>query len=384
MSRLRWAPGVNFRPIVLEPEWEDRPCAHCGRYTYIYEHRDRRLYLLTGATRLVNKLAHCPDKGCPGHEEVVESAAEMMLSPPFWTIGWDVFAWMGHRRFARHWSVPQIRAELKDSYGIGVSPDLIEDYLRRYQVIVAARESTPEHLAELYRDVPDVVLTIDGLQPEKGHETLYVVRELRLKRIWFAVPLLSSSAPEVKGVLEQAAEWARQLGKPVRLWISDKQKAFVTGIADVFPGVGHRYCANHFLRDLAKPVLEADSHAKVQMRRKVRGLRAVERRILDERGASRAPAGSTVAAAVEPTPLPEPVPTSPPAPPAAPVTQDPIRAEAQEVVLAYSSVIRGILNDDQGGPLNPPGLRMAKALGEVRASLQRCIEPEKGGLVSAS
>jgi len=152
----------------------------------------------------------------------------------------------------------------------------------------------------------------------------------------------------------------------------------------VFPGVGHRYCANHFLRDLAKPVLEADSHAKVQMRRKVRGLRAVERRILDERGASRAPAGSTVAAAVEPTPLPEPVPTSPPAPPAAPVTQDPIRAEAQEVVLAYSSVIRGILNDDQGGPLNPPGLRMAKALGEVRASLQRCIEPEKGGLVSAS
>jgi len=384
MSRLRWAPGVNFRPIVLEPEWEDRPCAHCGRYTYIYEHRDRRLYLLTGATRLVNKLAHCPDKGCPGHEEVVESAAEMMLSPPFWTIGWDVFAWMGHRRFARHWSVPQIRAELKDSYGIGVSPDLIEDYLRRYQVIVAARESTPEHLAELYRDVPDVVLTIDGLQPEKGHETLYVVRELRLKRIWFAVPLLSSSAPEVKGVLEQAAEWARQLGKPVRLWISDKQKAFVTGIADVFPGVGHRYCANHFLRDLAKPVLEADSHAKVQMRRKVRGLRAVERRILDERGASRAPAGSTVAAAVEPTPLPEPVPTSPPAPPAAPVTQDPIRAEAQEVVLAYSSVIRGILNDDQGGPLNPPGLRMAKALGEVRASLQRCIEPEKGGLVRAS
>jgi hypothetical protein len=383
MSRLRWAPGVNFRQIVLEPEWEDRPCAHCGRYTYVYEHRDRRLYLLTGATRLVNKLAHCPDKGCPGHEEVVESAAEMMLSPPFWTIGWDVFAWMGHRRFARHWSVPQIRAELKDSYGIGVSPDLIEDYLRRYQVMVAARESTPEHLAELYRDVPDVVLTIDGLQPEKGHETLYVVRELRLKRIWFAVALLSSSASEVKGVLEQAAEWARQLGKPVRLWISDKQKAFVTGIADVFPGVGHRYCANHFLRDLAKPVLEADSHAKVQMRRKVRGLRAVERRILDERGASRAPAGSTVAAAVEPPPLPQPVPTSP-APPAAPVAQDPIRAEAQEVVLAYSSVIRGILNDDQGGPLNPPGLRMAEALGEVRASLQRCLEPEKGGLVIAS
>jgi len=388
MSRLRWDPGIKFRPIVLEPEWEDRPCAHCGKFTYIYEHRDRRLHLLTGATRLVSKLAHCPDKGCPGHAEVVESAAEMTLAPPYWTIGWDVLAWMGHRRFARDWSVPQIRAELNDSYGIAVSPDLIEDYLRRYQVIVAARESAPEHLAEVYRGVEDVVLTIDGLQPEKGHETLYVVRELRLKRIWFAIPLLSSSAPEVKRVLELAATWAQQLGKPVRLWISDKQKAFVTGIAEVFPGVGHRYCANHFLRDLAKPVLELDSHAKVQMRRKVRGLRQVERRILDERGASEtmapAPARSSVAAVTELPMSAAPDSTSPAAGPGASVTQDPQRAEAQDVVLAYSSVIRGILNDDQGGPLHPPGLRMAEALSEVRSSLQRCVAEEKRGLVIAS
>ena len=37
-----------------------------------------------------------------------------------------------------------------------------------------------------------LVLAIDGLQPEKGHETLYVVRELTQKRVWFAEALLSS------------------------------------------------------------------------------------------------------------------------------------------------------------------------------------------------
>ncbi len=63
--------------------------------------------------------------------------------------------------------------------------------------------------------------------------------------------------------------------RALSLWISDKQDAFVKGIAAEFPDVPHRYCDNHFLRDLAKPVLEADSHAKVQMRRKVRGLRKV-------------------------------------------------------------------------------------------------------------
>ena len=67
------------------------------------------------------------------------------------------------------------------------------------------------------------------------------------------------------------------------LWVSDKQDAFVTGIAAEFPEVPHRYCDNHFLRDAAKPVLDADSHAKVQMRKKVRGLRGIERSVLKQR-----------------------------------------------------------------------------------------------------
>ncbi len=382
MAHLRWDPGIKFQELVVEPEPEDRRCSHCRGFTHIYEHRDRRLYLLTGATHLVSKIAHCMDKACPGHREVVESAAEMSVAPPFWTIGWDVFAWMGHRRFARNWSVPQIRAELIDSYSITVSPDLVEDYLKRYQAIVAARESAPESLADAYRNVKDLVLTIDGLQPEKGHETLYVVRELRLKRVWFATPLLSSSGPEVKSVFEQADAWAKQLGKPVRLWISDKQKAFVTGIAEVFAGVPHRYCRNHFLRDLAKPVLERDSHAKVQMRRKVRGLRQVERRILDERR-NKSNLSASSGEVVPPTPAPLSA-STPAALTGASMVPGSARSEAQDIALAYAAGIRGILNDDQGGPIDPPGLRMAEALGEVRASLQRCVEPKKGGPAIAS
>src|SRR5208283_5759369 len=104
----------------------------------------------------------------------------------------------------------------------------------------------------------EIVLSIDGLQPEKGHETLYVVRELTQKRVWFAKPLISATADEVQRLIAQAKEWATSLNKTVSLWISDKQDAFVTGIAAEFPGVPHRYCDNHFLRDLAKPVLEAE------------------------------------------------------------------------------------------------------------------------------
>jgi hypothetical protein len=213
-------------------------------------------------------------------------------------------------------------------------------------------------------------LSIDGLQPEKGHETLSVVRELNAKRIWFAEALLSSNADEVRRLLSQARAWATQLGLPVHLWLSDKQDAFVTGIAAEFPEVPHRYCVNHFLRDLATPMLETDRHAKVKMRSKVRGLRAIEREILPQRQRLVAEA---------PAVAPVPVPPVPP-PPANPLAKDvPVATDAGEVVLDYCSAVRGILNDDQGGPLQPPGLRMAEALGDVRASLQRNLDAHRGG-----
>ena len=59
---------------------------------------------------------------------------------PRWLIGWDVFCWLGHRRFARHWSVPQLRLELLDSSDIVLSEDAIEDYLQRYQCMLAASQ----------------------------------------------------------------------------------------------------------------------------------------------------------------------------------------------------------------------------------------------------
>lgn len=326
---------------------------------HVCDHRWHPIFTLEGPRRVLCRLVKCPERECPGHHRTVSPEREATLCLPRSILGWDVFCWIGHRRFSRHWSVPQIRGELRDSYRIEVSEDAIEDAISRYQAILAAREQDPELLAAAYRDVEEVVLSIDGLQPEKGHETLYVVREVTHKRIWFGTALVSSSAPEVRQLIAQARQWAERLGKKVRLWMSDKQDAFLSGIAAEFPGVPHRYCQNHFLRDVAKPVLEEDSHAKVRMRSKVRGLRAIERQVLQEQRTT----ATAVAVSAE-TSVAEPV--RPPDPAAA-------------VVLDYCTVVKGILNDDQGGPLHPPGLRMAEALRSVRESLERNLEAKKGG-----
>ncbi|MFI5342501.1 MAG: hypothetical protein ACHQ7N_22035, partial [Candidatus Methylomirabilales bacterium] len=111
-------------------------------------------------------------------------------------------------------------------------------------------------------------------------------------------------------------------------------------------------------------VLEADSHAKVRMRKKVRGLRAIEQAVIQRQRSgtkddltSDAPEANVAAAN-----------------PSAAVV-DP----AGTVVLDYCAAVRGILNDDQGGPLHPPGLRMAEALHEVQESIPRNLGAKKGG-----
>jgi hypothetical protein len=393
----RWPAETVFTRIDLDVE--ERSCPICDRAMYVCDHRYHHLWTLAGPTQVVNRLVRCPDPTCDSRGRTLSPEAELSISMPRWCMGWDVLCWLGHRRFARHWSVPQLRAELQDTYHIRLSDDALASYLGRYQTMLAARQQDPERLADDYRDIASLVLTIDGLQPEKGHETLYVVRELRRKRVWFAEPLLSSATQEVQRVIVLARQWAERLAKPVGVWMSDKQDAFVQAIGTEFPNTPHRYCQNHFLRDLAKPVLELDSQTKVKMRRKVRGLRTIERRVLE---------GRRRTAALGPSPAPGPLQADETPRVALPEALAPeacarhdlgagqtanaldptawavigpadVEDEAGEVVLGYCAAVRGILNDDQGGPLHPPGLRMSEALQEVRASLDRNLEAKKGG-----
>ena len=157
------------------------------------------------------------------------------------------------------------------------------------------------------------------------------------------------------------------------------------------------------MRDLAKPVLEMDSRAKVKMRRKVRGLRAIERRVLEERRTTTAPEPTAPPERSKTADMPRANPPEVAAPPEPCASSDrgvlrpdgaldatglrgageaEVEDEVGEVVLGYCAAVRGILNDSQGGPLHPPGLRMGEALQDVRDSLDRSLQGKKGGLQS--
>ncbi len=336
----KWPGNIEFeiKDIPFDSEW----CSDCDSKLHYCPAAERRIYSLNAPLILRRKRAKCSNPLCIQSKHWFYPSAEKLIAMPKWKIGWDVFTWMGFRRFKRHWSVPQIQDELRDTNGIELSSDAIEDHLRRYRYMVAKRYQNFDNLQQVYKDTRRVILSIDGLQPEKGHETLYVVRDLVKNRVWFAEPLLSSSTEEVCRIFQRTKEWAQKIGVKVEGWMSDKQSALVQGVSREFPNATHAYCKNHFLLDLAKKMLEIDSHAKVQMRKKVRGLRTIERQVLTE------------------------------------VTQGELRKEAGDIVMDYCCIIRGILNDNHGGPFNPPGTRMYRALIEVKESIASNLRKRQG------
>src|SRR5215470_2333852 len=93
--------GAEVATVVLEPV--DRLCGKCGRQMHVRSHRRRRVYSLAGPLQVDCKLMHCPDTACPNYRGTFGPEQELTLAMPRWLIGWDVFCWLGHRRFARHW-----------------------------------------------------------------------------------------------------------------------------------------------------------------------------------------------------------------------------------------------------------------------------------------
>ncbi len=136
-----WPEDTQFERLTLDVE--NKECVTCGRITTICDHRFHRVHTLDGPLMMTMRLTHCPEESCASHCKTLSPEAEFGIAMPYWAIGWDAFAWIGQRRFSRHWSVPQICYELMDTYEIDLSDDAIERYIRCYEIMLAARQQDP-------------------------------------------------------------------------------------------------------------------------------------------------------------------------------------------------------------------------------------------------
>jgi hypothetical protein len=116
---------------------------------------------------------------------------------------------------------------------------------------------------------------------------------------------------------------------PITGAVSDGQGSIRKAVAQALPGVPHQQCHFHYLREAAKPIYEADRHAKKELKKRVRGVRPIER--------------------------------------AAEAEED----EEAELVRGYCVAVRAALTDDGRPPLVADGLKLHDRLEKILASLDR-------------
>jgi Transposase, Mutator family len=318
---------------VLTPEQEQ--CPSCGQRLWIAYHEHRRVVRLDGVWRLTLRVRRCPNRACSQYHRpyVPEEAGAWVL--PQAEFGLDIIALVGGLRYREQRSVPQIHRALRER-GVDIAERSVTVLLHRYEELVALRLADATRLRERLAEQGGVLLAIDGLQPDVGHEVLWVVRDVRSGEVLLARSLLSATegdlAPLLVEVRDALAGQDREHPEdaiPLLGVISDGQHSLRKAVARALPGVPHQLCQFHYLREAARPICEADRHAKKELKKRVRGVRPIERELEG-------------------------------------------RTDAEAAALrSYCLAIRSALTDDGHPPLAASGLKLKGRLEAVARSLER-------------
>jgi hypothetical protein len=212
---------------VLRPA--RRLCPACGSLMRIrYENR-RTLVTLTGSIRLRLKIRRCETLDCPRLHKPYRPETEGTLALPQHEFGLDVVALVGALRYREHRSVPEIHAALT-ARGVAIAERSVTNLLDRYDELLATRLMERRPLQKRLADQGRVILALDGLQPDVGHEVLWVIRDCLSGLIVLARSLLSGRAQDLAALLREAVD---AVGVPVIGVISDGQ----TSIRQVLSGL---------------------------------------------------------------------------------------------------------------------------------------------------
>jgi hypothetical protein len=325
MPRTRSRPRPNHAQ-TLSPVTTH--CPDCQHPLWAAYDNFRTVTTLDAVLRLTLHIRRCPNPVCPRFLRPFRPEAEAHFALPHHEFGLDVLALVGRLRHAEHRSVPEIHTALTQR-GVVVCERTVSNLLDRYDELRALATADPKRLQPLLRGQGRVVLAIDGLQPDVGHEVLWVLRDCLSGEILLAKSLLSATIDDLSALLREVRA---ALPVPITGVISDGQHSIRKAVARTLLGVPHQLCHFHYLREAAKPIYEADRHAKKELKKRVRGIRKLERKAEG---------------------------------------QDDVEGE---IVRGYCACVRAALTDDGRPPLAAAGLKLHERLERIAASLERVAD----------
>jgi hypothetical protein len=254
-------PKQYYRPDL-------KRCPHCHwklkRSATLWR---KYLSTLAGRFHIFSQGYRCSNPNCLEPEAIYRSSEAETLSLPGGSYGIEVVIEVGYQRFWLQRTVQEIHRSLKEQ--VSISERQILNLLADFLALIRAGQ--PAKVAQLrphWQKLGGLVLSIDGMQPEKGNPALYVVREVQTDVTLMAEILETADHQTLAtDLLEPIKAW----GLPVKGIISDAQESIRLAVAQVWPTQPHQNCQFHCLKEAGRPTFEADRALKTRLKKKLRG-----------------------------------------------------------------------------------------------------------------
>jgi hypothetical protein len=319
-------PNLYYRP-------EQYLCPTCNlplKRDHILWHK--QVIFSTGAKNLINWAYRCPKTTCPGSKKIFKSIKADAVHLKYRRFSRELVVRIGYQHFWQHRTMYEIYDWLINDLHLEISAREVAYIFADFLALLKAAQ--PIHINRKLSKLKNLVISIDGMQPEKGNDCLYIVREIQCGVTLLATNLEESSQDALcEQVLAPLKTLAQELGLPWRGVVSDAQETIRLAVAQSLKGVPHQACQSHCLRDAGKVTFEADRSMKKE-------LKATFRRALP-RFRKRIQA------------LP---------------ADDPFRL----VLLDYTTSIRSVLPEGGVAPFELGGLKVFDALADLESSVNRC------------
>src|SRR6266571_9463554 len=197
MARREARPPAQ-RAVCLTPR--RMYCVNCEQRLWVAYHAQRTLMTFRGLVHLTLVVRRCRNRECLLYHVPYRAEEEGAWALPHGEFGLDIITVIGQLRYGEHRSIPEIHQRLVQR-GVVIAQRTVTDLLERYEELVALHLADEERLQERLKQQGQVILAIDGMQPDVGHEVLWVLRDGLSGEVLLARSLLSSTQQDLAALL---------------------------------------------------------------------------------------------------------------------------------------------------------------------------------------
>ncbi len=242
-----------------------KACPFCDSHLVTTSSRevDKYVQTLEGPFHVIGYSRRCSNKNCSHAEARYHAPQAAKLSLPNVTYGLDVLCYIANRHNEGKKNFKEIWQELSQEKGLEISEREVGRLYRKVAALLVGNQVVnQEKLAKTVEKYGQLIMEVDGLQPDGNGSKLYVLHELLSGAVLSVVQLEQANTVTLTEWLEPYREW----GKAVKATLSDKEKALVAALKAVWPKAKHQLCQMHFVKNLSEPVHKADRELQKEIR----------------------------------------------------------------------------------------------------------------------